>query len=216
MNLFAIDAENNITAFPDAESAEMAAGNGVQTFASQKELAKLAADWPATRLVETWNGFAGVVPLDHLKPVKRFTDRSSGVRRIWQAIQKLAPAAEADTVAPQGADSAPSANAATNSTTSQPRRPKAPKAANRDKTKTDKVSITPAREGSKKAEVLALIERPKGATLTEIRKATGWQAHSVRGFISGTLGKKMGLAVESARRADSERVYRLVGSGREA
>jgi hypothetical protein len=62
MNVFTIDAENNITAFADTEPAQAAAATGVQTFTSQKELAKLAADWPATRLVQTWNGFAGVVP----------------------------------------------------------------------------------------------------------------------------------------------------------
>jgi hypothetical protein len=75
---------------------------------------------------------------------------------------------------------------------------------------------TPAREGSKKAEVLALIQRQRGATLAEIMKATGWQAHSVRGFPSGIVGKKMGLAVESTRCEDGERVYRVAGLGREA
>ena len=40
-------------------------------------------------------------------------------------------------------------------------------------------------------------------------KATGWQAHSVRGFISGTLGTKMGLRVNSERREDGERLYTL-------
>jgi hypothetical protein len=40
-------------------------------------------------------------------------------------------------------------------------------------------------------------------------KATGWQAHSVRGFLSGTLGKKMGLAVESTKREDGERQYKI-------
>ena len=59
--------------------------------------------------------------------------------------------------------------------------------------------------------MVALIERAKGATLAEIQKATGWQAHSVRGFISGTLGRKMGLSVESSRREDGQRVYRLAG-----
>jgi hypothetical protein len=95
MTVFTIDAENNITAFADTELAQAAAGASVQTFTSQKELAKLAADWPATRLVETWNGFAGVVPFDHLKPVKKFTDRNIAVKRIWQAIQKLALATQA-------------------------------------------------------------------------------------------------------------------------
>ena len=98
--------------------AQAAAVSGVQTFTSQKELAKLPSDWPVARLVQTWNGFAGVVPLlDHLKPVKKFTDRSIAVNRIWQAIQKLAPPLEAATVAPHGTDGAPSANALTNSTT---------------------------------------------------------------------------------------------------
>jgi hypothetical protein len=40
-------------------------------------------------------------------------------------------------------------------------------------------------------------------------KATGWQPHSVRGFISGALGKKMGLTVDSVRREDGERVYAI-------
>ena len=66
-----------------------------------------------------------------------------------------------------------------------------------------------AREGSKTATVLALMQRAKGATLAEIMEATGWQAHSVRGFISGTLGKKMELKVESIKREDGERVYSL-------
>ena len=66
-----------------------------------------------------------------------------------------------------------------------------------------------AREGSKTAKVLDLLKRPDGATLKEIMKATGWQPHSVRGFISGTLGKKMGLVVVSAKGEDGERVYSL-------
>jgi len=64
-------------------------------------------------------------------------------------------------------------------------------------------------EGSKKATVLALLRRAQGATLGELMKATGWQAHSVRGFLSGAVGKKMGLTVESAKRDDGERLYRL-------
>jgi len=66
-----------------------------------------------------------------------------------------------------------------------------------------------AREGSKTAKVLAILRQPKGATLKELQKATGWQAHSARGFLSGTLRKKMGLTVESNKREDGERQYKI-------
>jgi len=67
-----------------------------------------------------------------------------------------------------------------------------------------------AREGSKKARILTLLKQPKGASLHEIMHATGWQAHSVRGFISGNLVKKMGLKVNSTRRSGGERSYQLM------
>ena len=68
---------------------------------------------------------------------------------------------------------------------------------------------TGAREGSKTAKVMDLLKRPGGATLKEIMKATNWQAHSVRGFISGALGKKLGLTVISEKAENGERTYRL-------
>ncbi len=67
------------------------------------------------------------------------------------------------------------------------------------------------REGSKTAQVLELLKQPGGATLKELMATTGWQAHSLRGFVSGTLGKKMGLNVESTKGADGERTYSLKG-----
>jgi hypothetical protein len=69
-------------------------------------------------------------------------------------------------------------------------------------------SSTP-RRGSKKAKILALLKRPGGASLEQLQKATGWQAHSVRGFLSGTLKKKMGLRVHSSKLADGARTYRV-------
>ena len=57
--------------------------------------------------------------------------------------------------------------------------------------------------------MLELIRRPEGASLKEIADATRWQAHSIRGFISGSLGKKMGLVIESFKRDTGERAYRI-------
>jgi hypothetical protein len=62
--------------------------------------------------------------------------------------------------------------------------------------------------GSKAAQILALLKQPAGATLKAVMKATGWQAHSVRGFVSGYLVKRMGVRVKSYRR-DGERVYAI-------
>ena len=121
MNVFTIDAENNIRALPSAESSVVPCPEA-QSVTSQKEFAKLVADWPLTRLVETWNQFAGVVPWNDLKPVKKFTNRDTGVRRIWHAIQKLAPTAEAVIVAAPDANKGPRSTAAADSTAAPKRR----------------------------------------------------------------------------------------------
>ena len=62
--------------------------------------------------------------------------------------------------------------------------------------------------GSKTAKILGLLKRPGGVTLKEIMKATDWQAHSVRGFIS-TAGKKHGVKIESAKNDAGERTYKI-------
>jgi hypothetical protein len=65
------------------------------------------------------------------------------------------------------------------------------------------------RADTKKAIVLELMGRKQGATTAEIAKATNWQDHSIRGFISGTVTKKLGVAVESSRSEAGERTYRI-------
>jgi len=66
-----------------------------------------------------------------------------------------------------------------------------------------------ARGGSKSAKILELLRRPGGASAKELLKVTGWQPHSLRGFLSGTVGKKMGLTVTSIKGEDGERIYSL-------
>jgi hypothetical protein len=81
---------------------------------------------------------------------------------------------------------------------------KAPKGAR--KAKAGKAA-TRARDGSKTAIILELLKRPGGVTAKELLKTTGWQPHSVRGFLSGTVGKKLGLTVTSTKGDDGERTY---------
>jgi hypothetical protein len=67
---------------------------------------------------------------------------------------------------------------------------------------------TSPRDGSKTAKILDLLKRPGGATAKELMKATGWQPHSLRGFIS-LLGSKGGHKTESSKNAAGERCYRV-------
>ncbi len=71
-----------------------------------------------------------------------------------------------------------------------------------------KVGASSPEAGSKAAIILDLLRRPEGATAQEIGSVVNWQRHSVRGFISGTLIKRMGLLIETGRRETSDRVYR--------
>ena len=65
-----------------------------------------------------------------------------------------------------------------------------------------------ADRGNKKAEVIAMMKRAKGATLAEIMEETGWQAHTVRGFVS-ILRSKGGEKIESSKNAAGARTYRI-------
>jgi len=65
---------------------------------------------------------------------------------------------------------------------------------------------------SKQAAVIALLRRPEGATIDEVRAITGWQPHTVRGMFSGALKKKLGLAVIPTKE-ERGRVYRVTEAG---
>src|SRR5262249_14962202 len=160
-----------------------------QAFATEKELAKLAAEWPGPRLADIWNSFAGVAPFQELKPVTKFTSRNAAVGRIWAAVQRLCRdgAEQASDVPPAKRQSKKSA----------------PKGSRRATARTREED-----RRNKKAEVLAMMKRAKGATLAEIMEVTGWQAHTVRGFVS-ILGSKGGEKVESSKNANGERTYRI-------
>ena len=200
---FTIDTDNNITAFAITEQVP----EGQDRFATEKEFAKLSADWPIARFPEVWNAFAGAPPFGDLRPVKKFTDRKTAAKRIWNAIQMLGEDLLRDSIR-----EAEAKLKATRALTPAPAQQAAPVARKKAKatTKAKARDAAPkAREGSKKAQVLELLHRPEGATVTDIMAATGWQKHSVRGFISGALGKKMGLSVESFKTPEGVRSYRV-------
>ncbi len=196
MNTFTIDASSNITAFASLDEARAAKIHNAEYFGSSQELAKLVASWPRNRPVEIWNSFAGVAPFTSLKPVKKFTNRKVAVERIWTAIQVLLA-----NVGKQATRVAPAKGKRNKGAPKSKRRRTASAAA--------KDPVNTAREGSKKAEVIDLMRRSQGATLAEIMEMTGWQSHTVRGFVSGTLIKKLGLKVESFRSDEKERTYRV-------
>jgi len=174
MNVFSITTNNEVRVFSSAQEPT----EGGALFRSTEELAAMVRQWPMARLEEVWNLLPGA------KPVHKFTDRKTAVRRLWAAAQALAPKSR------------------------QQRRKvisKRPVAAPAAKQFNQKHT---AGKGTKTELVLALLRQPDGATLSALMQATHWQAHSVRGFISGQLGKRLGLRVKSFRR-DGSRVYRL-------
>jgi hypothetical protein len=72
-----------------------------------------------------------------------------------------------------------------------------------------KTPAPPVPQGSKTATCLAMLRQSDGVSLQQLVQATGWQAHSVRGFLSGAVRKKMGLALESVEAPDGIRRYRV-------
>ena len=166
--------------------------NNITLSASAQEATERKAGTESFRSLQELDGLAAQWPTSRLlaiwnslpgvEPVKRFTDRKTALARIWRAIQGLGSGKPAATSG------------------SRSRKP-AHKAASRRAAHTGP-------KASKTARVIALLRQPAGASLKEIMRATGWQAHSVRGFISGQLGKRMGLRVKSFER-DGERVYAI-------
>lgn len=142
--------------------------------------------------------------------MKTFTNHKSTPHKSRAALKKTAaqkapktsprtPKAktEATPIAPQTPDFAPE------------EAPAKQKASRAKKAPTAAPEAKGARDGSKTATVLELLKRSGGVTAKELMAATGWQPHSVRGFISGTVGKKMGLTVASAKSESGERTYTI-------
>jgi Protein of unknown function (DUF3489) len=213
MKSFTIENQtNDITVYASAIEAEAAANS--KRFTSEAALAKLAANWPAARLVEIWNSLPGEIP------VKKFKDRAAGVSRIWKAIQRLgeapaavepkpvakkaAPGAEFSQTVPlpedpatgtappeaviaEGTEAAVGTPVAPQTPDVAPETAPAKKGATRaKKTPTAKsaADASAPREGSKTSQVIAMLKREGGTTLEDIMSAMGWQKHTTRAMLS--------------------------------
>ena len=87
--------------------------------------------------------------------------------------------------------------------------PEAP-ATSADGAKTAATKSRKTRAGTKQAALIAMLRRTEGATIDEIRRETGWLAHTVRGVLSGALKKKLGLAIVSEKVKGRGRTYRII------
>jgi len=83
MRIFTIDAGNTIAVSATTEQRD--SQSGAARFSNQKQFAAMAVHWPGSRLVEIWNN------LPRVRQIAKFTDRQTGVQRIWKAIQRLEP-----------------------------------------------------------------------------------------------------------------------------
>lgn len=73
-------------------------------------------------------------------------------------------------------------------------------------------ALKSSRANSKSASLIVMLSNKRGASLVQLQKAGGWQTHSVRGFLSGTVKKRLGLPLRSFKTKDGERRYTTVGS----
>ena len=142
-------------------------------------------------------GFLQEVDADMRKgePVWRETGDGHGVTLVATDAGLAAIGIETEdaNTAPAGATGAPTTDPATETAGDAASAPKARK----------------PREGTKQAQLIAMLRTPKGATIDEIVTATAWQPHTVRGAFAGALKKKLGLEVTSEKVEGRGRVYRL-------
>jgi hypothetical protein len=196
MTIFTIDPDNNITAHATPEDAAATAATPFDSFSSQPDFAELAQSWPAKRLIAIWSSLPGV------QPIRKFQDRKTAVARIWERIQGLAVPAPPQPAEPAKPKRARHAKGSAQSAKAAPPKGKAAHQTTAAE-KADRAQRSPAepettapRPGSKTAQVVAMLRRKNGATLSEIMHTMGWQKHTVRGFMAGAM-KKAGHPVES-------------------
>jgi hypothetical protein len=139
-----------------------------------------------------WTAVAADLPMARLvgiwnslagvTPVARFTSRAAAAKRIWKVIESVEPKAGKPLPDPESTVTVQSAG---------------------------KKEKGATRQESKKAQIIALLKVDAGVSIDQLTRVTGWQKHSIRGFLSGTMRKKMGLKVVSTKDTNGTRLYRI-------
>jgi len=202
---FTLDTENSISVFATPEEAAANSATPFDTFSNAGELAQLATAWPAERLLAIWNQVPGLTPATEIK------DAAKAAKLIFKRLEKngAAPAREkkpkAEGKAKGRARAAKGKPAKGKSGKKAPAAKSAPKAPK----KGAKAKEGGPREGSKMAQVIAMLQRKNGATLDDLASTFQWEKHTVRGMIAGAL-KKAGYKVESYKdEKTGARTYRI-------
>jgi hypothetical protein len=200
MEFYTIEKEsNNVAVHSSAKEAD--AVRNSERFSSEADLASLAVSWPTSRLVGIWNNLNGK------SPVRKFSSRKLAVSRIWESVRRRGriedresreqrPESPTNRIASRGREAVSEASGI-NDIDTRPGR------------LAETNAETHRKSGNRSDEILALLKQPAGTTVDAIMLATGWQAHSVRGFISGTVRRKMGLSIISTRGESGVRNYRI-------
>jgi Protein of unknown function (DUF3489) len=128
----------------------------------------------------------------------------TGLQAIGAAPQEDLPAGRSKPEGTAKRSRSPSRPASTRSAPGKPSRP--PRVHGRS-------SANSPRSGRKQEQMIGLLHRPEGASIAEMAKASGWQVHSLRGVMSGTLKKKLGLAIASEKVEGRGRIYRIADHG---
>jgi hypothetical protein len=148
-------------------------------------------------------------------PAKGFKNPKAAATKIWGRIQNMAEPEKPKTDAAPKAEQKPKSGAQGGK--GAPAKGKASKKATpaKESPKSGKATAKPAkpesgtpREGSKTAQVVAMLQRKNGAALSEIMDKMGWQKHTVRGFMAGAM-RKAGYEIESFKPEGGERTYRI-------
>jgi len=179
-------------------------------FSTRKALMNVAdvKKWSREKLEEIWNSFAGVVPFQELRRVKKFRNRPFAIQRIWEVIQRLAPASfdqnekavgevvesarvkKAKKAKPAKAEKGNLSKAKKSVNPKKQAEAEEPRAA-----KTDVPVVRTGRKAGQHDKLITLISTTEGASIEELMKEMGWTAtHSARGRIS--MLKSGGMKIE--------------------